>query len=106
MSGIANRNEFVYKLESIFLMNNRRSQLKEYVGIYRKRNGFFLKNIVSPDLLYPENSKWLKDKNIRFLAIPIGRPSANAVANHVRPGERNRLEGNLFRPKRILDGPD
>ena len=46
-----------------------------------------------------ENRRWLKEKGIRLAAKPLGRPSAQAVQNHVRPGDRNPIEGKFGQGK-------
>jgi hypothetical protein len=46
-----------------------------------------------------ENRKWLKEKDIKLAAKPLGRPSAKAVENHVSPGERNPIEGKFGQAK-------
>ncbi len=40
-----------------------------------------------------ENRAYLKELNIKLEAKPLGRPSKEAVSNHVSPGERNPIEG-------------
>ena len=42
---------------------------------------------------------WLKEKGIKLAAKPLGRPSAQAVGKHVRPGERNPIEGKVGQVK-------
>jgi hypothetical protein len=67
---------------------------------YKKRFGFYPAKVLA-DQIYctRENRKWLKDKNIQLAAKLLGRPSAKAVAYHVRPGERNPIEGKFGQPK-------
>lgn len=79
---------------------NEGAHLQEYVGNYRARFGFYPAKVLA-DKLYcsRENRKWLKDRNITLAAKPLGRPSAKAVANHVRPGERNPIEGKFGQAK-------
>lgn len=79
---------------------NEGSNLKEYVEEYRSRFGFYPAKVLA-DKLYctRENRKWLKEKNIKLAAKPLGRPSAKAVENHVRPGERNPIEGKFGQAK-------
>jgi hypothetical protein len=74
--------------------------LQEYVENYRARFGFYPAKVLA-DKLYcsRENRKWLKDRNIKLAAKPLGRPSAKAVENHVRPGERNPIEGKFGQAK-------
>lgn len=74
--------------------------LTDYVENYRKRFGFYPAKVLA-DKLYcsRENRKWLKERNIKLAAKPLGRPSALAVENHVRPGERNPIEGKIGQAK-------
>ncbi|MBK8806912.1 MAG: transposase [Bacteroidales bacterium] len=44
-----------------------------------------------------ENRKALKQRNIKLIAKPLGRPSA--VREHVSPGERNPIEGKFGQAK-------
>ncbi|MBN9352090.1 MAG: transposase, partial [Chitinophagaceae bacterium] len=46
-----------------------------------------------------ENRKQLKLLDIKLIAKPLGRPSALAVQNHIRPGERNPIEGKFGQGK-------
>lgn len=47
-----------------------------------------------------ENRKWLKEKNIKLRAKPLGRPSREgALLIPVRPGERNPIEGKFGQAK-------
>lgn len=79
---------------------NEGSHLRDYVDGYRGRFGFYPAKVLA-DKLYctRENRRWLKEKNIRLAAKPLGRPSARAVENHVRPGERNPIEGKFGQAK-------
>lgn len=79
---------------------NEGAHLQEYVGNYRARFGFYPAKVLA-DRLYcsRENRKWLKERNIRLAAKPLGRPPAKAVADHVRPGERNPIEGKFGQAK-------
>jgi len=67
---------------------------------YKKRFGFYPSKVLA-DQIYctRENRKWLKDKNIQLAAKLLGRPSAKAVATHVRPAERNPIEGKFGQAK-------
>lgn len=70
------------------------NHLPEYVENYKKRYNYYPEKVLV-DKLYAtrQNRKWLKERGIKISAKPLGRPSAKAVANHVRPGERNPIEG-------------
>lgn len=79
---------------------NEGSSLTEYVENYRKRIGCYPSKVMA-DKIYctRENRKWLKEKNIKLAAKPLGRPSAQAVEKHVSPGERNPIEGKFGQAK-------
>lgn len=79
---------------------NEGTHLKDYVENYRKRFGFYPAKVLA-DKLYcsRENRNWLKEKGIKLAAKPLGRPSAQAVEKHVRPGERNPIEGKFGQAK-------
>jgi hypothetical protein len=70
------------------------------VGNYRNRFGFYPAKVLADQIYCTKvNRKWLKDNNIMLAAKPLGRPSAKAVAYHVRPGERNPIEGKFGQAK-------
>jgi transposase, IS5 family len=46
-----------------------------------------------------ENRAYLKELGIRLEAKPLGRPSKEAMSNHVSPGERNPVEGKFGQAK-------
>jgi len=46
-----------------------------------------------------ENRRWIKEKGIRLAAKPVGRTAVGAVAVHLRPGERNPIEGKFGQGK-------
>jgi len=77
---------------------NEGSHMMQYVEQYRKRFGFYPREILA-DKIYctRENRKELKEKKIILIAKPLGRPSA--VADHIRPGERNPVEGKFGQAK-------
>ncbi|MFA5973166.1 MAG: hypothetical protein WC780_12505 [Lentimicrobiaceae bacterium] len=67
---------------------NEGSHMMDYVERYRKRFGFYPKEVLA-DQIYCNraNRAALKEKGIRLLAKPHGKPSA--VSIHLSPGERN-----------------
>jgi hypothetical protein len=77
---------------------NEGSHMEEYVEKYRKRFGCYPREVLA-DKIYctRENRKMLKDKDIKLIAKPLGRPSA--VSIHVSPGERNPIEGKFGQAK-------
>jgi IS5 family transposase len=74
--------------------------LLESVERYKRRFGYYPKEVLA-DQIYcnRENRRWMKEKGIRLVAKPLGRPAARAVAVHLRPGERNPIEGKFGQGK-------
>jgi transposase, IS5 family len=74
--------------------------LQQSVQRYKQRFGYYPKEVLA-DQIYcnRENRKWMKQKGIRLMAKPLGRPAAAAVAVHLRPGERNPIEGKFGQAK-------
>lgn len=72
---------------------NEGTRLQHSVKEYKNRFGVYPESVLA-DKIYcnRENRNWLKEKGIKLKAKPLGRPSL-AVQNHVRPGERNPIEG-------------
>lgn len=80
---------------------NEGTRLEKSVEKYKVRFGFYPEEVLA-DKIYctRDNRKWLKDKNIRLRAKPLGRPSSNgALSIPVRPGERNPIEGKFGQAK-------
>ncbi len=77
---------------------NEGSHMMDYVEQYRGRHGHYPAELLA-DQIYctRENRVKLKEKGIRLLAKPLGRPSA--VQFHVSPGERNPIEGKFGQAK-------
>lgn len=74
------------------------NHMMEYVEKYKQRFGFYPRELLA-DKIYctRENRAKLKGLGIRLIAKPLGRPSA--VQIHVRPGERNPIEGKFGQAK-------
>lgn len=74
--------------------------LKDSVEQYKRRFGYYPKEVLA-DQIYcnRDNRKWMKEKGIKLMAKPLGRPAASAVAVHLRPGERNPIEGKFGQGK-------
>jgi len=74
--------------------------LMESVESYKRRFGYYPKEVLA-DQIYcnRENRRWMKEKGIKLVAKPLGRPAAGAVAVHLRPGERNPIEGKFGQGK-------
>lgn len=79
---------------------NEGSHLETYVESYKKRFGFYPKEVLA-DKIYctRANRAMLKSKGIILKAKPLGRPSASALSIHVSPGERNPIEGKFGQAK-------
>jgi hypothetical protein len=78
---------------------NEGSHMMAYVEQYRSRFGYYPKEILA-DQIYcnRKNRKELKEKGIRLLAKPLGRPPA-VKKEHLSPGERNPVEGKFGQAK-------
>lgn len=74
--------------------------LQDSVEQYRGRFGYYPKEVLA-DQIYcnRENRRSMKEKGIKLSAKPLGRPAAEAVADHLRPGERNPIEGKFGQGK-------
>jgi transposase, IS5 family len=72
---------------------NEGKYLKQSVGDYKRRFGYYPAEVLA-DKIYcnRDNRRVLKDLGIKLIAKPLGRPKA-VDAEHVRPGERNPIEG-------------
>lgn len=78
---------------------NEGTLLMDSVQQYKKRNGFYPKEVLA-DKIYctRENRRRLKEMRIRLVAKPLGRPLAVST-EHLRPGERNPIEGKFGQAK-------
>ena len=78
---------------------NEGSHLEFYVEKYRDRFGCYPKEVLADQIYCTRaNRSLLKEKDIRLLAKPLGRPSS-AASIHVSPGERNPIEGKFGQAK-------
>lgn len=79
---------------------NEGQYLQVSVENYKNRFGYYPKEVLA-DQIYctRENRKLLKEKGIHLVAKPLGRPSSQAVAVHLSPGERNPIEGKFGQAK-------
>lgn len=69
-----------------------------YVEQYHKRFGCYPRELLADQIYCTRaNRRNLKEKGIRLIAKPLGRPAA--VPIHVRPGERNPIEGKFGQAK-------
>ena len=77
---------------------NEGSHMMDYVQLYRRRFGCYPKELLADQIYCTRaNRAALKEKGIKLLAKPLGRPSA--VSIHVSPGERNPIEGKFGQAK-------
>ena len=78
---------------------NEGTLLMDSVEQYKRRHGFFPEEVLA-DKIYcnRENRRKLKEAGVRLIAKPLGRPSA-VNAEHIRPGERNPIEGKFGQAK-------
>jgi hypothetical protein len=79
---------------------NESKYLTHTVENYKHRFGFYPAEVMA-DQIYctRDNRKQLKEKGIKLIAKPLGRPSSKAVAVHLSPGERNPIEGKFGQAK-------
>jgi hypothetical protein len=79
---------------------NEGQYLQTSVENYKNRFGYYPKEVLA-DQIYctRENRRLLKEKGIHLVAKPLGRPSSQAVAVHLSPGERNPIEGKFGQAK-------
>ncbi len=78
---------------------NEGTRLISTVENYKRRFGYYPQKVFA-DKIYcnRDNRAKLKILNIILVAKPLGRPSV-AVDNHIRPGERNPIEGKFGQAK-------
>jgi hypothetical protein len=77
---------------------NEGSHMMDYVERYRKRFGVYPREVLADQIYCTRaNRAALKEKGIKLLAKPLGRPSA--VSIHLSPGERNPIEGKFGQAK-------
>jgi len=79
---------------------NEGGYLMDSVEKYKTRFGFYPAEVLA-DQIYctRDNRKQLKLLDIKLIAKPLGRPSAQAVKIHLSPGERNPIEGKFGQAK-------
>ena len=78
---------------------NEGARLISTVENYKRRFGYYPQKVFA-DKIYctRDNRAKLKERKIILVAKPLGRPSL-AVDNHIRPGERNPIEGKFGQAK-------
>ena len=77
---------------------NEGNHMMDYVEKYYQRFGCYPRELLADQIYCTRaNRAALKEKGIKLLAKPLGRPSAVQV--HVSPGERNPIEGKFGQAK-------
>jgi IS5 family transposase len=78
---------------------NEGTKLMLAVENHKSRTGYYPQEVLA-DKIYcsRENRMKLKEKGIRLMAKPLGRPPA-VKTEHLRPGERNPIEGKFGQAK-------
>lgn len=77
---------------------NEGCHMMDYVEKYHRRFGCYPRELLADQIYCTRaNRAALKEKRIKLLAKPLGRPSA--VQIHVSPGERNPIEGKFGQAK-------
>ncbi|WP_227626097.1 transposase, partial [Geofilum rubicundum] len=77
---------------------NEGSHMMAYVEQYHKRFGCYPRELLADQIYCTRaNRAALKEKGIKLIAKPLGRPPA--VPIHVSPGERNPVEGKFGQAK-------
>ena len=79
---------------------NESKYLAGTVEKYKDRFGFYPAEVLADQIYCTRNNRTLlKEKGIKLIAKPLGRPSSKAVAVHLSPGERNPIEGKFGQAK-------
>jgi hypothetical protein len=78
---------------------NEGTRLMSTIENYKRRFGYYPQKVMA-DKIYcnRDNRAKLKLLGVTLVAKPLGRPSL-AVDNHIRPGERNPIEGKFGQAK-------
>jgi len=92
-------NGFAFLDELSWDAYNEGTLLLASVEQYKRRKGFFPEEVLA-DKIYCSrvNRQKLKELGIRLIAKPLGRPSA-VNREHIKPGERNPIEGKFGQGK-------
>ena len=77
---------------------NEGSHMMDYIEKYKVRFGCYPREVLADKIYCTRSNRLaLKERGIKLLAKPLGRPSA--LHNHVSPGERNPIEGKFGQAK-------
>jgi len=79
---------------------NESTYLKDSVEAYKRRFGYYPEEVLA-DQIYGTraNRELLKSLQIKLHTKPLGRPPAVKQEQHIRPGERNPIEGKFGQAK-------
>lgn len=93
-------NGFAFVEEYSWDAYNEGTTLMATVERYKKRIGCYPEKVFA-DKIYctRANRKRLKELKIDLVAKPLGRPSKAMEPNHIRPGDRNPIEGKFDQAK-------
>lgn len=93
-------NGFAFLEETSWDAYNEGTTLMATVERYKKRTGCYPKKVFA-DKIYCNraNRRSLKELKIELVAKPLGRPSKAMEPNHIRPGDRNPIEGKFGQAK-------
>ena len=79
---------------------NEGCDLQASVEKFKTRCGHYPKQVLADQIYCTRiNRSWLKERNIKLSAKPLGRPTKEALSNQVSPGERNPIEGKFGQAK-------
>ena len=79
---------------------NEGCDLQASVEKFKARCGHYPKQVLADQIYCTRiNRSWLKQRNIKLSAKPLGRPTKEALSNQVSPGERNPIEGKFGQAK-------
>lgn len=93
-------NDLVFLEDLSWEAFNEGTRLLKTVAAYHRRYGYYPAKVYADKIYCTRHNRGkLKALNIKLMAKPLGRPSARAVENHVRPGERNPIEGKFGQAK-------
>ena len=79
---------------------NEGGDLQASVEKFKARCGHYPKQVLADQIYCTRvNRAWLKERDIKLSAKPLGRPTKEALSNQVSPGERNPIEGKFGQGK-------
>jgi len=79
---------------------NEGTELHSSVEQFKTRCGHYPKEVLADQIYCTRaNRLWLKERNIKLSAKPLGRPAKEALSNQVSPGKRNPIEGKFGQAK-------